>query len=131
MKNSLFHIRHMQADVLVIGGGLAGCSAAIRARELGASALLVEKSHVRRSGNACSGVDHTWCYFPEAHDPQGFTPRQLLEDHLARLGPMQDHDMIMTIAENIGDRIKELETWGFPFKTNGKYNFFKKIFKVM
>lgn len=130
MKNSLFHIRHMQADVLVIGGGLAGCSAAIRARELGASALLVEKSHVRRSGNACSGVDHTWCYFPEAHDPQGFTPRQLLEDHLARLGPMQDHDMIMTIAENIGDRIKELETWGFPFKTNGKYNFVKKIHRV-
>ncbi len=130
MKSSLLSTRQMHADVLVIGGGLAGCSAAIRARELGASVLLVDKSHVRRSGNATSGVDHTWCYLPEVHDPQGFTPRQLVEDHVAKLGPMQDQDMILTIAEHIGDRIKELETWGFPFKTDGTYRFVKKIHRV-
>lgn len=130
MKNSMFSTRNMHTDVLVIGGGLAGCSAAIRARELGSSVILVEKGHVRRSGNAASGVDHTWCYFPEFHDPLGFTPRQLVEDHIAKLGPMQDQDMILTIAENIGDRIKELETWGFPFKTDGTYRFVKKIHRV-
>ncbi len=130
MKSSLFSTRQLRTDVLVIGGGLAGCSAAIRARELGASVLLVDKSHVRRSGNATSGVDHTWCYIPEIHDPQGFTPHLLVEDHIAKLGPMQDQDMILTIAENIGDRIKELETWGFPFKTDGTYRFVKKIHRV-
>lgn len=130
MKSSMFSTRQLRTDVLVIGGGLAGCSAAIRARELGASVLLVDKSHVRRSGNAASGVDHTWCYLPEVHDPQGFTPRLLVEDHIAKLGPMQDQDMILTIAEHIGDRIKELETWGFPFKTNGVYRFVKKIHRV-
>lgn len=129
-KNSLFSTRNMSTDVLVIGGGLAGCSAAIRARELGSSVILVDKGHVRRSGNATSGVDHTWCYLPEFHDPLGFTPRQLVEDHIAKLGPMQDQDMILTIAENIGDRIKELESWGFPFKTDGTYRFVKKIHRV-
>lgn len=130
MKKPLFSTRDLHADVLVIGGGLAGCSAAIRARELGASVLLVDKAHVRRSGNATSGVDHTWCYLPEFHDALGFTPRQLVEDHITRLGRMQDQDMILTIAENIGERIKELETWGFPFKTEGKYRFVKKIHRV-
>lgn len=120
----------MRSDVLVIGGGLAGCSAAVRARELGASVLLADKSHVRRSGNASSGVDHTWCYLPEAHDPLGFTPHQLVEDHVGKLGPMQDQDMLLTIAEHIGERIKELETWGFPFKTNGTYRFVKKIHRA-
>ncbi len=126
----MFNTRQLRADILVIGGGLAGCSAAIRARERGASVLLADKSHVRRSGNATSGVDHTWCYLPEVHDAQGFTPRMLVEDHIARLGPMQDQDMILTIAENIGDRIKELESWGFPFKTEGSYRFVKKIHRV-
>lgn len=130
MKKPLFSTRDLHADVLVIGGGLAGCSAAIRARELGASVLLVDKAHVRRSGNATSGVDHTWCYLPEFHDALGFTPRLLVEDHMTKLGRMQDQDMILTIAENIGDRIKELETWGFPFKTDGKYRFVKKIHRV-
>ncbi len=118
--------------VLVIGGGLAGCMAAIRASELARpeNVLVVEKGNVQRSGNAATGVDHTWSYMPEFHGPLGFTLEHLVEDHMARLGPLQDQDVIYTIATTIADRIKSMESWGFPFKTNGSYDFVQKIHRV-
>src|SRR3972149_6449718 len=37
-------------DVLVLGGGIGGCSAAIRARESGSEVVMVDKGNVGRSG---------------------------------------------------------------------------------
>jgi succinate dehydrogenase/fumarate reductase flavoprotein subunit len=48
----------LKTDVLIIGGGIAGCMAAIRASELGADVLIVEKANTRRSGCAATGIDH-------------------------------------------------------------------------
>lgn len=45
-------------DVLVLGGGLAGCYAAIAAARKGKSVILVEKGATVRSGSAGSGFDH-------------------------------------------------------------------------
>ncbi|GAH71638.1 unnamed protein product, partial [marine sediment metagenome] len=39
------------ADVLVLGGGLAGCHAAINAAKRGASVVVVDKGAVIRSGS--------------------------------------------------------------------------------
>lgn len=41
---------HLTADVLVIGGGMAGAWAAIGARRAGASVVLVEKGWLGTSG---------------------------------------------------------------------------------
>lgn len=47
----------IESDVLVIGGGIAGCVAAVRAAESGASVVLVDKTRsVRRSGDAGRGL---------------------------------------------------------------------------
>ena len=48
----------VSADVLVLGGGIAGCHAAISAARAGASVIMVEKGHSRRSGQGGAGVDH-------------------------------------------------------------------------
>ncbi len=48
----------ISADVLVLGGGIAGCHAAISAARTGATVLVVEKGHTRRSGQGGAGVDH-------------------------------------------------------------------------
>src|SRR5262249_28754895 len=42
--------REIATDVLVVGGGLAGCWAALRACQSGARTLLVDKGYVSRAG---------------------------------------------------------------------------------
>lgn len=46
------------ADVLIVGGGIAGCHAAINAAREGARVILLEKGNAKRSGNGGHGVDH-------------------------------------------------------------------------
>jgi succinate dehydrogenase/fumarate reductase flavoprotein subunit len=53
----------VNCDVLVIGGGMAGCWAAISAARKGLKVALVEKSATVRSGAVGPGFDH-WCDVP-------------------------------------------------------------------
>lgn len=46
------------ADVLVLGGGIAGCWAAISAAREGQKVVIVEKGAIKRSGANGSGCDH-------------------------------------------------------------------------
>ncbi|MDO8637889.1 MAG: FAD-dependent oxidoreductase [Dehalococcoidia bacterium] len=86
--------RYEDIDVLVIGGGLAGVYAAIRAKEAGANRVVqVDKGKVGKTGASCfaAGVMHT--YFPDEDDlgdrvkrmtrAQGFLAQQdLMQDHI-------------------------------------------------
>ena len=68
------------SDVLVLGGGLAGCFAAIAAARKGKSVVLVEKGAVERSGSAGTGFDH-WesaCTNPCS----GVTPEEIAEAYV-------------------------------------------------
>ena len=56
--NELDKEERVECDVLVLGGGMAGCYAAIAARRQGKSVVLVEKGATERSGAAGSGFDH-------------------------------------------------------------------------
>jgi len=49
---------HVSADVLIVGGGIAGCHAAINAAKRGVKVAVVDKASVRRSGSGGAGVDH-------------------------------------------------------------------------
>ncbi len=55
--------REVEADVLVIGGGIAGCWAAITAARNGARVIIAEKANTTRSGSGGPGCDH-WCQCP-------------------------------------------------------------------
>jgi succinate dehydrogenase/fumarate reductase flavoprotein subunit len=55
--------QEIETDVLVLGGGIAGCWAAISAARQGVKVALVEKGDVARSGAGGPGVDH-WCNVP-------------------------------------------------------------------
>lgn len=50
--------RALEADVLVIGGGVAGIWAAISAARCGARVIMLEKAATERSGAGGAGVDH-------------------------------------------------------------------------
>lgn len=55
--------RAVETDVLVVGGGIAGCWAAISAAREGLKVALVEKGDTVRSGSGGPGCDH-WCNAP-------------------------------------------------------------------
>ena len=55
--------QEIDTDVLVIGGGISGCWAAISAARQGLRVALVEKGDVIRSGAGGPGCDH-WCNAP-------------------------------------------------------------------
>ena len=48
----------VEIDVLIAGGGIAGCIAAIKARELSVKVTVAEKGNTLRSGMAATGIDH-------------------------------------------------------------------------
>ena len=59
--------KQYEADVAVIGGGIAGLMAAIAAADKGAQVVLLDKANTKRSGAGATGNDHFSCYIPEVH----------------------------------------------------------------
>ncbi|MCK5163705.1 MAG: FAD-dependent oxidoreductase [Desulfobacula sp.] len=53
----------VKVDVVVLGGGIAGCWAAISAARQGAKVILIEKGATQRSGSGGAGCDH-WVNTP-------------------------------------------------------------------
>jgi succinate dehydrogenase/fumarate reductase flavoprotein subunit len=67
----------IHADVLFIGGGIAGCHGAISATKQGARVAVVDKGPIKRSGAGGAGVDH-WhlaCTNPASR----ITPEEMIE----------------------------------------------------
>jgi succinate dehydrogenase/fumarate reductase flavoprotein subunit len=48
----------IEADILILGSGAAGCGAAIGAREQGANVVLVDRGKLESSGALGGGNDH-------------------------------------------------------------------------
>lgn len=72
----------LQADVLVIGGGMAGAWAALGAARAGAQVLLVDKGHCGTSGiTASAGPGHWWV--PPAQRDEAVRQRALAAQGLA------------------------------------------------
>ena len=112
-----------KADVLCIGGGIAGLMAAIRAAELGAKVIVAEKANTLRSGDGGMGNDHFVCYIPEVHgsDIEPFVKRQGLGPRFA--GLMMPEKFWRTRLERSYDMLKLWDSWGIPMKYQGKWEF--------
>ena len=67
----------LEADVLILGGGVAGCHAAINAARRGAKVVLVEKGSTIRSGSGGAGVDHWHGAF--TNPCSKITPEEMIE----------------------------------------------------
>jgi succinate dehydrogenase/fumarate reductase flavoprotein subunit len=118
------------ADVLVVGGGLAGCMAAIRARELGARVIVAEKADTLRSGCAGMGVDHCWTYIPEVHRSE-LSIEDLVKDHTAHAGGFLDQEIATFIANHSLERLLDLERFGVPIRDErGRFRLIKKVHRV-
>lgn len=107
-------------DVLVIGGGMAGCFAAIKAKEAGSNKVVqVDKGFVGKSGCASSGAGVLHVFFPEEDD---------LDDRIKRLvrslGYLAQQDLVKDHLEQSFDILKDMERFGVDLsKTpDGKFS---------
>jgi len=112
------------ADVLCVGGGIAGLMAAIRACDCGATVVIAEKGATRYSGSGRIGNDHFWCYLPEVHGPD--LNAFIKECMITQLGNMTSNlgpAVVRTWLECSYDMVKLWDSWGIPMKHNGEYHF--------
>jgi len=104
--------QEIEADVLVIGGGIAGCWAAISAARNGVKVALVEKADTIRSGAGGPGCDH-WCVAPaNPHskvDPDDWAKR--LVAHPVHAGDPPPEPLPVSYANGIGTQIQCREDW--------------------
>ena len=119
-RNEFGKVDTYSAEVLVLGGGLAGCYAAISAARKGKKVILVEKGAVIHSGSAGSGFDH-WevaCTNPCSQ----VTPKEITEAFIEE----QDH-YSNGIAHYIEcregwDRVLDMESFGGKVRdTEGEF----------
>jgi succinate dehydrogenase/fumarate reductase flavoprotein subunit len=109
-------------DVLCVGGGIAGLMSAIRAREMGAKTLLVEKGATKYSGLGRIGNDHFWCYIPEVHGPDvDFFIKECALTQLGNMTAPLGRTFVRTWVEKAFDMVKLWESWGIEMKHDGKW----------
>lgn len=63
----------LNTDILIIGGGTAGCYAALTiAEKSGYSVLIAEKANIKRSGCLAAGVNAINAYIVEGRKPEDY-----------------------------------------------------------
>lgn len=98
----------LDADVLIVGGGFGGVWAALRAAEMGANVVLVEKAYVSRSGASTISGGVTTCPLPE-DDLSGW-----VEEFVVRGDYMCNQDWTWQFLEGQRERVAQLAAWGVP-----------------
>ena len=98
------------SDVLVLGGGLAGCFAAIAAARHGQKVVVVEKGATKRSGSAGTGFDH-WesaCTNPCSK----VTSKEIAEAYVDEQDHLSNGIAHYICCEEGWDRLENLESFG-------------------
>ena len=99
----------IETDILVLGGGVAGCTAAIKSKEQGLNVTLVDKAYVGKSGTSAAAGMRFSVFNPELGDNYEETYRMLTA------GGVCDRDWTEICIKESLDAYKTLASWGVPF----------------
>ncbi|MBM3285458.1 MAG: FAD-binding protein, partial [Candidatus Aminicenantes bacterium] len=117
--------RFIEADLLVIGGGSAGCMAAIRALELapGLKVVIFEKGDIKYSGSIARGMDA----LNIVAIPNFTSPELYVEAIIDSCQGVVDVPPSYEMARRSFGLLKRLEGWGvgFPLDSSGNYRTLK------
>lgn len=109
----------IKTDLLIIGGGTAGCYAALTASENSDVKILIcEKAHIKRSGCLAAGVNALNAYITEGHTPEDYVEYARKDAD----GIVRD-DLLYSMCERLNKVTKRLEDMGLVIlkDENGKY----------
>lgn len=110
----------LQTDVLVIGGGTAGCYAALTIAEQNAavSVLICEKAHIKRSGCLAAGVNALNAYITKGRVPQDYVDYAKKDaDGIVR------EDLLLTMSERLNAVTAKLEDLGLVLLKDADGNY--------
>ena len=112
-------IKHLKTDVLIIGGGTAGCYAAITLRENSdLSVLIAEKANIKRSGCLAAGVNAINAYIVKGRKPEDYVEYAKKDAE----GIVRE-DLLLTMSQGLNKVTKKLEDLGLVIlkDLNGEY----------
>jgi len=108
--------KSLETEVLVIGGGGAGCRAAIEAHDNGSKVLMMLKGELGNSGCTLwvgiSSAVGSW-----GGDKADTTDTSMI-DLLSYGGYLGNQDLAKILSDESADRVHEMEEWGIDFRRN-------------
>ena len=114
MKKEFLH-----TDVLIIGGGTAGCWAALTiAKQSDRQVLICEKAHIRRSGCLAAGVNALNAYITEGHTPQDYADYCMHD-----AAGIAREDLLVTMSERLNSVTHRLEQLGLVILKDADGNY--------
>ncbi len=109
----------IHTDVLIIGGGTAGCYAALTIREKSdAKIVIAEKANIKRSGCLAAGVNAINAYIVKGRKPQDYVDYARKDaDEIVR------GDLLLTMSEHLNEVTSKMEQLGLVIlkDENGDY----------
>ena len=109
----------IHTDVLIIGGGTAGCYAALTIREQSnLSVVIAEKANIKRSGCLAAGVNAINAYIVKGRKPEDYVDYAKKDaDDIVR------EDLLLTMSEGLNRVTAKLEQLGLVIlkDENGEY----------
>lgn len=109
----------LHTDILIIGGGTAGCYAALTIREKSDySVIIAEKANIKRSGCLAAGVNAINAYIVKGRKPEDYVDYAKKDaDGIVR------EDLLMTMSEGLNRVTEKMESLGLVIlkDENGEY----------
>ncbi|KAB2835295.1 MAG: adenylyl-sulfate reductase subunit alpha [Candidatus Brocadia sp.] len=105
----------IDTDILIIGGGAAGCFAAvdIYKKSPGCRVVFMEKAHIERSGCLAMGLNAINAYLHA-----GQTPDSYVEYVERQFEGIIRKDLVSSIVQGINGAVKDVEKMGLPIEKN-------------
>ena len=120
-------IKQATVDVLIIGGGTAGCMAAATLKENDPQlrVMIMEKAQIERSGCLAAGMNAINAYLNPGETPESFTKYVRYD----AMGLVRE-DLVKSAAEEINAAVAKVEAWGMPvikdeqgrYQARGRWN---------
>lgn len=107
----------LETDILIIGGGTAGCLAAVEAKEKdpNVKVVIMEKAHIDRSGCLAAGMNAINAYLNPGETPESFV-KHVRSD---AMGIVRE-DLVLSVAKKLNEAVKKVEGWGLPILKDEK-----------
>ena len=115
----MLKIKEVETDVLVIGGGTAGCYAAVTiSKNSDLSVLVVEKANIKRSGCLAAGINAI-----NAYNVKGRVPQDYVDYTIKDANGIVRKDLVLTAANRFNEITAEVEKLGLVIlkDKNGEY----------